>query len=218
MKTIKWIGFALVLLAIGCTSSKINSAWKADKTVPLKYKKILVLGLNREADRTTQMNMEIHLVGDLQELGYHAVSALQEYGPKCFDKMDEATALAKLKRGGVDAVVTLVMLDKEKEKKYVPGNMKYAPFGNHYNQFWGYRAALYHRIYEPGYYAKNNQYFWESNLYDMSTLKLVYSLQTQSFDPVNVAIMAHEYGQLIVKDMVKKNVLKKRDNIATKSY
>lgn len=92
--------------------------------------------------------------------------------------------------------------------------MKYTPFGNHYNQFWGYRTALYQRIYEPGYYAKNKQYFWESNLYDMDTQKLMYSMHTQSFDPANSALTGHEYGQIIVKDMSKKNVLKKRDNIA----
>lgn len=208
MKNLKWIGFALLLVAAGCSSSKITTSWKAENTVPQKYNKIMVLGLIRETDRTIQENMENHFVGDLHDLGYNAVSSLKEYGPKAFDNMDEAAALAKLKTSGVDAVITIVMLDKQKERKYVPGNVYYSPYSYYSNHFWGYRSTLYRRIYEPGYYVTDTKYFWESNLYDMSTQKLIYSVQTESFDPINSEILGHEYGQLIVKDMVKQNVLK----------
>jgi hypothetical protein len=208
MKKIKWI--ALLLIAAGCSTSKITTSWKAENITPQKYNKILVLSLIREADRTIQENMENHFVGDLKELGYNAVSSLHEYGPKAFDKMDEEAALSRLKNTGVDAVITIVLLDKEKERKYIPGNFYYSPFGYYHNRFWGYRTALYRRIYEPGYYVTDTKYFWESNLYDMSTQELVYSVQTQSFDPANSESMAHEYGKMIVKNMVKQNVLQNK--------
>ena len=208
----------MLLIAAGCTTSKITSSWKADDVVAQKYNKVMVLGLIRESDRSIQENMENHLVGDLRELGYSAVSSLQEYGPKVFDKMDEEEALGKLKNSGVDAVVTIVLLDKEKERKYVPGNIYYSPYGYYYNRFWGYRTVLSRRIYEPGYYITDTKYFWESNLFDMNTQKLVYSVQTQSFDPVNSESMGHEYGQMIVNDMVKNNVLRKVSDIPAKAF
>jgi hypothetical protein len=121
--------------------------------------------------------------------------------------MEEEAAIDKLKSSGVDAVITIVLLDKKKESKYVPGNMYYSPYGYYYNRFWGYRGVLYRRIYEPGYYVTDTRYFWESNLYDMSTQQLLYSAQTQSFDPSSSASLGHEYGKMIVQDMVKKNVL-----------
>jgi hypothetical protein len=130
-----------------------------------------------------------------------------EYGPKAFDNMTEEAAIEKLKNSGIDAVLTVVLLDKEKEKRYHPGYAYYSPYGFYYNRFWGYRTTLYRRIYEPGYYVSNTKYFWESNFYDMNTQKLVYSVQTQSFDPASSESLAHEYGQLIVKDMVKNKVL-----------
>ena len=208
----------LLLIVAGCTTSKITTSWKAENTVPQKYNKILVLGLIREADRTIQEKMENHFVGDLKELGYNAISSMQEYGPKAFDKMDEEAALSKLKNSGVNAVITIVLLDKEKERKYIPGNMSYSPYSYYYNHFWGYRTTLYNRIYEPGYYVTDTKYFWESNLYDMSTQKLVYSVQTQSFDPANSESMGHEYGLMIVKNMVKQNVLKQQTAIEKISY
>jgi hypothetical protein len=207
MKKTGVIIISLMLIIAGCTSSRITSSWKAENTTVQKFNKIMILGLIREADRTLQQNMESHLVGDLKDLGYNVVSALNELGPRAFDNMEEETAINKLKTSGVDAVITIVMLDKQKEQKYVAGSIYYSPYGYYYNRFWGYRTTLYRRIYEPGYYVTETKYFWESNLYDMRTQKLVYSVQTESFDPVNSESLAHEYGLLIVKDMVKQNVL-----------
>lgn len=205
MKTIKWV--SIILLITGCATSKITTFWKAPNVVSPNYQKIMVLGLIRTADRSIQENMENHLVGDLRDMGYQAISSLQEYGPKAFDKMDEVNALNQLKTSGVDAVLTIVLLKKQKEKSYVPGHIYYQPYGYSYNRFWTYRTALIGQIYEPGYYVTNTRYFWESNLYDMQTQKLVYSVQTQSFNPSNSASLGHEYGQLIIKNMVQQNVL-----------
>jgi len=218
MKKIKVLSVGLLLIVAGCTTSKITSSWKAENTLPQKYNKVMVLGLIREADRTIQENMENHLVSDLQELGYNAVSSMKEYGPKSFENMDEEAAISKLKNSGIDAVLTVVLLDKQKERKYIPGNMYYSPYGYYYNRFWGYRATIYRRIYEPGYYITDTKYFWESNLFDMSNQKLVYSVQTQTFDPANTESMAHEYGQMIVNDMAKNNVLKKWSETPTKAF
>ena len=115
MKTISWTAIVLLLVIAGCNSSRITSSWKAGDAEVRKYDKILVLGLTRESDRSIQENMENHLVGDLKEFGYNAVSSLQEYGPKVFDKMDEEAAIEKLKDSGVDAVITIVLLDKKKK-------------------------------------------------------------------------------------------------------
>lgn len=195
------------LLLSGCSTSKITSTWKSTEVTARPYNKILVLGLILESDRRLQENMENHLVGDLIGQGYHAVSSLQEYGPKVFDKMNENEALAKIAGSGIDAVLTIVLLDKQKERKYVPGHLYYSPYGSYYSRFWNYRSTLYQRIYEPGYYVTETKYFWESNLYDMKTQQLVYSVQTQSFAPSSSETMGHEYGQLIVKNMVKHDVL-----------
>jgi hypothetical protein len=206
MKNIQW-SLLLLLLFPACSSTKISSTWKAEDAGPKSYSKILVLGLIREADRGLQENMEDHLVGDLCGLGYNAVSAFKEYGPKGFEKMDEQAALGKLLNSGIDAVITIVLLDNERERRYVPSQNIYSPYGYYQSHFWDYCGTMYHRIYEAGYFVTNTRYFWESNLYDMSDQHLVYSVQTQSFDPANSGSLGHEYGRLIVKNMVKNNVL-----------
>jgi hypothetical protein len=191
-----------VIIIAACHTSKITHSWKAQEAPPKNYKKILVLGFIRNADRNIEEKMENHFVGDLQTLGYNAVSSLKEYGPKVFDKIDESEGIEKLKGSGFDAIVTIVLLKKERERKYIP------PTYN--NRIWSYRYDIYNRIYEPGYYVTSTKYYWESNFYDMTTQKLIYSVQTQSFNPDDAESMGHEYGKMIVKNMVDQDLLKQQ--------
>lgn len=216
MKTIKIIGFILVLLIINsCTSSYITSTWKAPDVSPKNYKKVMVLGIIREADRTIRQKMENHLVGDLKALGYNAFSAYQVYGPKTFQDMDEEKANQKLAADDIDAVVTVVLLDKQKERQYIPGRVAYSPYIYYHDRVWGYYHSLNYRVGMPGYFEVTTKYFWESNLYDLSSNKLIYSVQTQSFDPASVESLAHEYGQKIIDNMVKEKVLQKHESVST---
>jgi hypothetical protein len=201
------LGLTLLLLISGCRSSQITSSWKAPETRPQSYSKILVLALVRDNDRQLQESMEKHLAGDLQNMGHTAISSLQEFGPKAFDNTEEEEALKQLRGSGFDAVVTIVLLDKEKERRYVPGHPYYTPYGIYYNRFWRYRSTLYFRIYEPGYYVTDTRYFWESNFYELEAQKLLYSTQSKSFDPSSTETMGHEYGKLIAKNLVKEGVL-----------
>lgn len=209
MKTIKQIGMLLLasIITAACTTTKITSSWKAANAQPKHYSKILVLGLIKDSDRSLQEKMEAHLVDDLKSKGYNAVGSLQEFGPKAFSNVTEAEALARLKQSNIDAVVTIVLLDKQKERNYVPGRMYYSPYVMYYNRFWPYYGTLNYRIYEPGYYVTDTRYFWESNVYEVSTQSLLYSVQTKSFDPANSESLGHEYGRLIIADIVKNNIL-----------
>ena len=215
MKKIIYAVIIFLIIATGCKSSKITSSWKTQEVQTYGYNKVLVLGIVRDSDSTIQENMENHFVGDLLDLGYNAVSSMQEYGKKAFDGIDEETALDMLHKKGVDAVITIVLLDKAKETKYIPETIGYSSQGTYYQSFWGYRSYRYDRIYEPGYYVTDTKYFWESNFYAVNTPKLIYSVQTQSFEPSTTESMAHEYGRTIVKNMMKQKVLVKHPNTET---
>lgn len=211
MNRIKLITLGLLVVSVlSCTSSKISYSWKSDVPAPSTYNKIMVMAMNGEKDASLRQKMEKHLVDDLKVLGYNAVSAIDEYGPKAFRDQQETAALDNIKDREIDAILTIVLLDKTQERKYVPANIYYSPYSMYYRRFWGYYTTMYDRIYGPGYYTINTRYFWESNLYDVNSKELLYTAQTQSFDPPSSENLAHEYGKLIVNDMVKKNVLNKK--------
>ncbi|WP_295126135.1 hypothetical protein [uncultured Chitinophaga sp.] len=151
--------------------------------------------------------MENEMVLALRAKGYNAVSAYQEYGPQAFRNMNEQRAVRQIRERDIDQVMTIVMLDKSKEKQYVPGRVAYAPYGPYYGRWWGYYNWRFNNIYEPGYYTTNTKYFLESNLYDVKDKKMIYSAQSESFDPPSAARLAVTYSQKIVKDMEKQNLL-----------
>lgn len=189
-----------------CGSIRITHQWKAESnSLPTSYNKVLVLGLIPEKDRRLQEFMEDHVAGDLTDLGYSATTSLHEFGPKAFEGMDEKTALAKLQNSGIDAVITIVLLNKTRENRYVPGPV-YPSYNSVYN-FWEYRTSIYNRIIDPGYYVASTQYFWESNFFRMSPQQLLYSIQTKSFDPTTSWSMGHEYGHIITSAMLRGKIL-----------
>lgn len=208
MKQLLKLAVLFLFLLPGCSSSRITSSWKSDKVQPQNFTKIIVLGLIRENDRHLRESMEQQLVTGLRNLGYDATCSCDEYNPKSFENMTEEQALAKLKNSGVDAVMTIVLLDKTRERYYVPGRVQYTPYRMYYNRFWGYSRTMYGRIYTEGYYTEDTKYFWETNLYALQDNELIYSAQSQSFDPASSVKMGEEHAVMLTKDMLKKKVLR----------
>ncbi|MBK7289604.1 MAG: hypothetical protein IPI78_04775 [Chitinophagaceae bacterium] len=208
MKRIFLLSIAMLLLFSGCgVSTQLTSSWKAEETISPKLKRIVVLGLIRDNEGSLRETMEQHLVDDLKALGYDAVCSCNEYNPKLFENMSEQQAIDKLRNAGVDAVLTIVLLNKTRERYYIPQRVQYSAFEYSQNRFWNYSRFMFDRIYSDEYYVTDTKYYWESNLYDLAGNKLLYSAQSQSFDPNSTNKLGHEYGQVIIKDLVKKNVL-----------
>jgi hypothetical protein len=218
MRKVNFFIITASLLFGSCSTSYITTSWKADDAAAKQYKKILVLGLIGDPDRSIRDRMEEHLAGDLKDLGYNAVTSVSVYGPKAFENTSEGEAIKLLNNQGFDAVVTIVLLDKSKEKYYLPGKINYSPYAVQHNRFWGYYSAMNGRINSPGYYSIDTRYFWESNLFELSGSQLTYSVQSQSFDPESAQKLGHEYGLMIVKDMVKQNVLHAQTAPVLKSF
>ncbi len=198
----------ILILMCGCDSSKIIHVWKANLPIQPKYNKIMVVGMMPENERNLREKMENHIAGDLTERGYTAISSLNEYGPLYFKNKTDEDVVAQLQNSGVDAVITIVLLDKEKEKYYVPARIQYSPYSVHRRRFYKYYNTINERIYTPGYYREDTKYFWESNFYEVNTKELLFSVQTKSFNPESTEDLAHEYGKLIVNNMVKNAILK----------
>jgi hypothetical protein len=207
MKRISLLLTVVLILLAGCTTSKITSSWKSPDAKNQYYKRILVLGLINEPDRQVREKMEQNVMTQLRSLGYEAMCSCEEFGPKTFENMNEQEALDKLQNSGIDAVLTIVLLDKQKERYYVPGKVNYTPYVMYQNRFYGYYRTMYTRVYDPGYFVENTKYFWESNFYSLDKKELIYSSQSQSFNPGDMQDLGEGYAKVIVRDIVSKNIL-----------
>jgi hypothetical protein len=205
----KIIGLAIMMLT-ACSSSRITSTWKKAELQPGSYTKIMVIGIIKDSDRLMREKMENHLTGDLRNLGYDAFSALNVYGANGLDKLDTLAAYKKLRDDHVDAVITIVLLDKKREKYLVRRQHDHLFYEPDQNYFLNYYHNMQDRINDKNYFEESTQYFWESKFYDLNRKELLYAVQTQSFDPMSASSLGHEYGQLIVRSMVKNQLLVKQ--------
>jgi hypothetical protein len=207
-----------ILLFAACNPSKITSSYKPQSPDQKEFYKVLVLGLGKDSDLQLQAKMENHLAGDLRQLGYTAITSLEEYGPRAFKDLTEEQALIKLKNSNVDAIITIVLLNKKVEKQFVPTHERWASELQYRNLFWDYYGAMNNRVFEPGYYFDNTEYYWESNLFEMKKRSLVYSVKTTSFNPNNTEALAHQYGKMIVKNMKRNRVITRDTQPAKKGF
>lgn len=198
--------FVLVILLFSCSSTKITSSWKADQATAKPYRNVMVWGILPVNDSSTRRQIETHLVNDLVAKGYHAVSSMEVYASKAFKKLTDKEIIDEFRSTGVDAVITLVLLRKEKEEQYYPGGVFNQPVNN-FNNLDKYSSTVYEKVFSPGYYISTTNYFWEANLFDIAENRLNYSVRTSSFEPATTEELAHKNGLIIVKDMLKKKVI-----------
>ncbi len=208
--------FIIPLLALiaSCQPSKITQTWAAKDAVPKKYNKILVLGVLTDNDNELQIKMEDHLAGDLRDLGYNAFAANKIFAPGTFSKGDTAKAQAAIEGKGFDGVLTVVLVDKTKDRYYVPGKItEYNTYYDRFGRFGKYYTIVSERIYTPGYYGEETKYTWENNFYDLQSRKMIYSARTRSFDYTSKSTLAHTYGLLMAESLVNKKILIKPEKV-----
>lgn len=202
----------IIILMIGlfasCSTTNVTNSWKDETANSTSIKNVMVIAMLPAKERALRADMENELVNNLNAQGFIATSSYAKYGPKSFEGDSETQINRKLKKNNTDGVITITLLDKNKEENYTPGSVRYEPYAIRYNRFFGYYQTYYTRVSTPGYYTTSTDYYFETNLYDVNKDKLLYSAQTQSFDPSTTEQIGQDHAKAIVKDMQKNNVLK----------
>ncbi|HZF64284.1 MAG TPA: hypothetical protein VEZ55_07370 [Chitinophagaceae bacterium] len=200
--------FIITLVCCRCASSSVTTTWKDPNAARLLYNKILVVAVIQDTNISFRKSMEDHLVEDLKQLGYRSVSAMQEFGPNGLVNVEQEATYVKLCGRGIDAVLTIALLDKKKESNSVKTSDRYSSSIEYYNRVWNYRNIAANLMDSSANTIGNKRFFWETMLFDLSTLSPVYLVKTRSFPPPFSDAIAHDYGRLIVGSMLRKKVVK----------
>jgi hypothetical protein len=204
---------SLLAFLVSCQTTKITQAWAAKDARPVKFKKILVLGVLNDNDAELQSNIENHLADDLRTMGYLAIAANKVFPAGTFVKGDTARAVAAINGKGFDAILTVVLLDKKKEPYFVPGRITDYTYYDQNSRFNRYYNTVAEQIFTPGYFGEETKYIWENNFYDVNSHRLIYSARSRSFDIASKSTLAHTYGLLMAQSLVDKNILIKPDSM-----
>ena len=111
----------------------------------------------------------------------------------------------------IDGVLTVALLHEETKERYVAGSSAYAPYSyGYYGSYYGYYSYRYPTVYEPGYYSTEKTYFIETNLFDVESGALVWSMQSQSYSPANLESFAKGYAALVAYQLKKDGIKKQK--------
>jgi hypothetical protein len=207
---------AIALLYSGCKpATEITGSWKNTDAgaVAGNINTILVTALTDRVN--ARQTVENELAGVLNKKGYKTIKSIDILPPTFTDgkKPDKDELLSKINGTGAQAILTVALIDKDTETRYVPGNYNYAPLPrfSYYGTFWGYYNTWFPRLHSPGYYEEDKVYFIETNLYDAKTEELLWSAQSETYNPSTLADFSEDFAQVVITKMEKDGLLRMGD-------
>jgi hypothetical protein len=110
--------FFSLILFLSCNSTDLVSSWNEPSLSIKRFHKILVIGLTGKDESSMKQDLEMDMVDAFYYKGVDAYSAYTLYGPKAFNGKDPKKLLMEIKDTSFDAILCMVLIDKDKEKYY----------------------------------------------------------------------------------------------------
>lgn len=203
----------IALLLISCSpSQEVLSSWVNKEALNgKKYKKVFVMALTQ--NQSSKTIVEYDLASSLKELGYESVKSIDALAGSFRESTQPSKedVLAKIRESNCDLILTASLLDSKTETRYVPGTSAYyAPYPTYgyyggFGNYYGYYAPA---IYSPGYYTTDKTYYLEANLFDVDSEKILWSVQSASYNPGSIKEFSSSYCKLLVYQATDDGLLK----------
>ena len=174
------------------------------------FKNILVLVMSRDIE--ARAHLENALATFITSRGVGVVKSLTLM-PVSLDDPKIPTKeelLAAVKTSGCDAIFIASLLKKDESVHYSPGTEAYTwrPYYAWGGNYLGYYSNWYPSVSTPEYYKVEQQYFMLGNFYDIASEEIMWSVQSEVFDPKSITKFTSTYTQTLVKQLQKANLIR----------
>jgi hypothetical protein len=214
---------AICGLIAGCgVSTQLTYVYKPAEYNPLVYKKLAVIAIVPKNQARVQI--ENYVVDQLRARGIKAMTTWSIFqfanNPEVLkqagfvgEKKREIVR-QKVSENNIDALLTITLFDANREKRYVPGTSSSVGvgvsgpvYGYGYSAYCGYAWDV---TSTPGYYEDASTYMLESNLYDISSEKLLWSGQTRTDMKYSLEQEAYDFSKVLVNGIIDGSKQKKK--------
>lgn len=212
----------LILLSIlfSCSPSselKVTGSWvNKDKMSGRPYGSVFIMVLTANVE--TRTILENELAAGAKANGVKPVRSLEAFGPVTAngDTNVFKALVKKVKESGCKTVMTVALVDSKSETKYHPGGSTsyqpyaYQPYYGGYGAFSNYYGYAFSTggYYSPGYYTTNNTYYIETNLYEVATEDILFSIQTKAVNPDDLKKSSQEFTVKLLDELKSNGLLK----------
>ena len=156
--------------------------------------------------------LETDLANIATAKGLKAIKSIDVMPPNLKDNITptKEEIIKKVKENNCDAVFVASLLKKEEDVRYTPGTTAYSvmPYYSWSGNFFGYYSHWYPTVNNPGYYSKEKSYFMQSNLYDVASEEIMWSVQSKIFDPASLKKFSKAYTSKLIEQLKSEKLLK----------
>jgi hypothetical protein len=201
--------FSLLISACG-PSQKITNSWiNPEAKFKGPYESIFVMVLS--PSKESSFSVEDRMAATIASRGQKYVVSSSVFPPNIsisenFTREQMAEAI---KRTGCDAVFVIALLDVLSIESYQPGRAYYPMNYGMYGSYYGYYNHYYPQVYSPGYYTTDNTYYIETNFYDLESDQLLWSIQSEAYNPSSLDSWFDRYSYDLLKELEKEGLLKR---------
>jgi len=119
----------------------------------------------------------------------------------------------QVEKSGCNTVLIVSLIDSRSDTKYIPASSySYDPYSHYgyYGYYPTYYATTYSTISTPGYYVTDNTYYIESNLYDVASRAILFSIQTKAVNPNDIEKASKKFAETLIEEIKANGLLKKK--------
>lgn len=204
-----------ILLLLGCSpSTKITGSWSSPERNAQGYKSIFIAAVldNMQARQIVENDFKKKLV----KLNINSETSSERIKPTFWqsEEIDKEAIMDIVSQNGFDAILTMTLLEKESEERYVPGTVMYNPMiiggwgWGRRGTFGGYWVYHYPMMASPGYVVNDSKYIIEINLYDAKTELLVWSAQSKTLNPDSLEKFSAEFSTVVLERMLEEGIIR----------
>jgi hypothetical protein len=200
MKKMSRLGLMLAWLSmltmlIGCTTAKPIAEWRDATYQGGPFNNILIVGVSgHESIRRT---FEETFVSHLRDAQVNAVASFDAIPGEARPTKDSIKAAIEGKT--IDAVLITHLVGVDRKQIYHPPTYS--------GGFYGYYGYVGGYAYNPGYVSNQKTVKLETNLYDASSDKLVWSMQSATINPSNEKKLIEAKIKTVVKRLKAQQLL-----------
>lgn len=206
----KKFAFILFVICAACgPSTHITGSWKNTSSPAKRYNGIIVTAITQNLP--ARQTVETDLATALNAGGIRAIKSIDVLPPGFLDEreINKEELLNKIRKTASEGILTVALINRETENRYVPGSYGYTPITRYgyYGRFSGYYTTWYPTIYSPGYYEQDKVYFIEINFYDAATEDLIWSAQSETYNPAGLPQFSKEFTKVVLNKMRQDGVI-----------
>ncbi len=189
------ISISVIINSCGGAKTDIIGEWQEENYQKGNIEKVLVLGIVSKEKPLLRRNFEDGMTQAFQDGGINATPSM-DHMP--YEEVVDSTSFEKyFKDLDIDAVVVSRLVAMDQTRDYKAGYLYTIPLSSYYG-FYGYYYSGIAYANSTGYMSKNVVVVLETNIYETTNKKIIWSGISETVDPDKASDVINSFGDELV--------------------